>query len=425
MKFFPAAFALTLPLVCAGSELLPSGLWNQEAIAQSKTLIVQSQGTYQSALNQLVQSGDAKFAQKDFKSAIAIYQKALQLAEQNQDYQSQITLLAGVGRVYDLNGQYVDAERSFNTGWQMLSQRDWEFATVEKRSIQSRLRVMLLSGWGITYSNLGEYARASEKLQLAVSLSSFEATKPTLLISFEPRLKLAELYEKQEKYQEAVSILAYARIVANQIGDRRAEATALTAIGNNIAKLGNLKVARQYYDQAQLLGSIPEEPKIANDPLKIAAISGDLAGMSKLFDRFAPIIQKASISIRKLERILSVDPNFAIVGKAADNLELVTQTLIEVTPRLRNGDLMGAYPALQGIQGRMTEMLQNLKELQLLMTDVKANPNKYPALQRLSPQNVKDLQNIVEEIRDIASSIGGKSKELKKNKLSLQLLKKN
>ncbi|OIP73943.1 MAG: hypothetical protein AUK48_09730 [Oscillatoriales cyanobacterium CG2_30_44_21] len=425
MKFFTTVFALTLPLVCAVSELLPSGLWNREAIAQSKTLIVQSQGTYQSDLNRLVQRGDAKFAQKDFKAAIAIYQKALGLAQKNQDYQSQVTLLAGIGRVYDLDGQYINAESSFNKGWQVLSQADKEFATVEKRSIQSRLRVMLLSGWGITYSNLGDYAKASEKLQLAVSVSSFEARKPTLLISFEPRLELAELHEKQKKYQEAVSVLQSARLIANQIGDRRAEAMALTAIGNNIAKLGNLNAARQYYDQAESLGSFPEEPKIANDAKRVADASGDLAGLSNLFDRFVPVMQKASISIRKLERILSIEPSFTIIGRTANNLESVTETLISVTPKLRNGDLMGAYPTLQGIQSRMTEMSQNLKELQALMMDVKANPRKYPSLQRLSPQNVKDLQNIMEEMRDIANSIGGKSKELKKNKFSLKPLKKN
>jgi len=423
MRFFPVVFAL--PLVFASFELLPLGRWKEVALSQSKPLIAQSEGTYKSSLNQLVQAGDSKLAQKDFKSAINIYQRALQLAEQNQDYESQITLLAGIGRVYDLDGQYLNAERSFNEGWQMLSQNDREFATIKKRFIQSRLRVILLSGWGITYSNLGEYTKASEKLRLAVALSSFEAQKPTLLISFEPRLKLAELYDKQGKYQEAIGILEYARLVAKQMGDRLAEAMALTAIGNNIAKLGNLRTAQEYYDQANSLGSFPQEPKITNDPQKIAAISGDLAGLTSLFDRFTPILQKATISIRKIEKILSVEPSFTIVGKAANNLELVTQTLIDVTPKLRNGDLIGAYPALQGITGRMTEMLQNLKELQSLMTDMKTNPKKYPALQRLSPQNVKDLQNIMEEMRDITNSIGGKSKELKKNKLSLKLLKKN
>ncbi|ELS34165.1 MULTISPECIES: tetratricopeptide repeat protein [Pseudanabaena] len=386
---------------------------NHSSSSQAKLLITQANFAYQSELNSLVQAGDEKLNQKKFQEAISIYQKALQLANQNQDQESQVAVLVGIGRIYDQSGKYLDAERSFNSGLQILSQLAGEPASVEKRVMQSRLRVLSLTGSGIVYTNLGNYDKASKQLELAVAISNEGINSPSLLVQFEPRFKLAELYEKQNKYSEAIGVLQYCRIIATQIGDRQAEAMTLTAIGNNLTKLGNLSVAKQYYDQAKTLGNFPQEPEIANAPSRLEAVSGDLVGLTNLLDRFAPILQKASVSIRKIERILSIDPSFAIVGKAANNLDQVIQNLANATPKLRSGDLIGAYPSLQKINGGMSEMLQNLKELQGLMEDVQQNPKKFPVLQRLSPQDLMDLNNINVEMRDITNSIGGKSKSKK------------
>jgi tetratricopeptide (TPR) repeat protein len=412
MKFFPTLFSLSLAIV-TGFVFSP-----KVAIAQSNIKISQANqvdSSYQKELNRLIQDGDAKFQQKDLQGAIAIYQRALQLAKQNQDLHSQVGFLVGIGRVYDLKGQYLDVERTFNQGLQTLSQLADEQSTVEKRDIQSRWRVLSLTGLGIVYTNLGEYAKASERLQLAVLSSNQTISKPTVLIHFEPRFKLAELYQKQEKYKEAIDVLQHCRIIAAQLGDRQLDAMTLTAIGNNFAKMGNLKLARQFYDQATALGDFPQEPEIVNAPARLESISGDLNSVTSLFDKFVPILQKAGRSIRKVEQITSIDPNFAIVGITANNLENVTQKLLDVSSSFRRGDLMSAYPILQGITNDMTEMTRNMKDLSALMQDVKRNPEKFTLFKRLSPQDTKSLLDIVEEMRDITNSIDGRSKQLKKN----------
>ncbi|WP_190315850.1 hypothetical protein [Pseudanabaena sp. UWO310] len=74
--------------------------------------------------------------------------------------------------------------------------------------------------------------------------------------------------------------------------------------------------------------------------------------------------------------------------------------MANATPKLRSGDLIGAYPSLQKINNGMSEVLQNLKELQGLMEDVQQNLKKFPVLQRLSPQDLMDLNNINGEMRD-------------------------
>ncbi len=412
MKIFPVLFLLSVSIT-TGFVLSP-----KVAIAQSNIKISQANqvdSSYQKELNRLIENGDAKFQRKDLQGAIAIYQKALQLAKQNQDLHSQVGLLVGIGRVYDLKGQYLDAERTFNQGLQTLSQLADEPSTVEKRVTQSRWRVLSLTGLGIVYSNIGEYTKATERLQLAVLSSNQTISKPTVLIHFEPRFKLAELYQKQEKYKEAIDVLQHCRIIATQLGDRQLDAMTLTAIGNNFAKMGNLKLARQFYDQATALGNFPQEPEIANAPTRLEGISGDLNSVTSFFDKFVPILQKAGRSIRKIEKITSIDPNFAIVGITANNLENVTQKLLDVSSSFRRGDLMSAYPTLQGITSDMTKMTQNLKDLSALMEDMKRNPEKFTLFKRLSPQDTKSLLDIVEEMRDIKTSIDGRSKQLKKN----------
>ncbi len=415
MKFFPTLYSLSLAI--AGFVLSPNFLQDQDkvAIAQSNIKISQVKSIYQEELNRLIQDGDAKFQRKDLQGAIAIYQRALQLAKQNQDLHSQVGFLVGIGRVYDLKGQYLDAERTFNQGLQTLSQLADEPSTVEKRVIQSRWRVLSLTGLGILYTNIGEYTKASERLQLAVLSSNETISKPTVLVHFEPRFKLAELYQKQEKYNEAIAVLQHCRSIATQLGDRQLDAMTLTAIGNNFAKMGNLKLARQFYDQATALGNFPQEPEIANAPTRLEGISGDLNSVTSLFDKFVPILQKTGRSIRKIEQITSVDPNFAIVGVAANNIEKITQKILDVSSSFRRGDLISAYPILQGITNDMTEMTRNLKDLSTLMENVKLNPEKFTLFKKLSPQDAKSLLDIVEEMRDITNSIEGRSKELKKN----------
>jgi tetratricopeptide (TPR) repeat protein len=416
MKFFPVLFSLSLAI--AGSLFSPDFLSNKLAIAQSNTKISQANSTkssYQKELTRLIQDGDAKFQRKDMQGAIASYQKALQLAKQNQDLSLQAGILVGMGRFYDLNGEYLEAEITFNQGLKILSQLAGEPSTIEKRLAQSRWKILSLTGLGIVYTNLGEYTKASEKLQLAVLSSNQIIGKPTVLIHFEPRFKLAELYQKQEKYKEAIDILQNCRIIATQLGDRQLNAMTLTAIGTNFTKMGNLNLARQFYDQATALGNFPQEPEIANAPTRLESISGDLNALTGLFDKFLPILQKAGRSIRKIEQITSIDPNFAIVGTTANNLENVTQKLLNVSSSFRQGDLMSAYPILQGITNDMTEMSRNLKDLSVLMEDVKRNPEKFPILKKLSPEDKNSLLEIVEEMRGITSSIQGRSKQLKKN----------
>jgi tetratricopeptide (TPR) repeat protein len=386
----------------------------ETAIAQSHQLMAQSSSA-KNELERLIQRGDRALSQNNFKEAISIFQQASQLARQNQDLDSQVLILVGIGRSYDLSGQYLKAEQSFKESLQILSQLAGEFTSIDKRARQNRLKILAHSGLGIAYINIGEYTKASENLQLAVLLSNGEAKNTSLLIHFEPRFKLAELYQKQKKYQEAIAALQQARIVAQQIGDRRAEAMTLTAIGNNFMNLGQFNLASQFHAQAKTLGNFPQEPEIANAPARSSGIIGDLVSVAGLLERLPPILQKVNLSIRKMERITANDSRFTVVGRTANNLDELMQNIFNLTPKLRQGDLMSAYPYLQKVNQSMTNLSRNMKDLNLLMEEVKRYPERFPALRQMNIQDIKVLQGVEGELRDLKNSIGKRSKELKKN----------
>lgn len=386
----------------------------ETAIAQSHQLMAQSSAA-KNELERLIQRGDRALSQNNFRESIRIFQTALQLARQSRDLDSQVFILVGIGRSYDLNAQYLNAENSFKESLKILSQLAEEPASVNQRSRQNRMSILAHSGLGIVYTNIGEYTKAHESLQLAVLLSNREFRNPQVLINFEPKFKLAEVLQKQRKYQDAIAVLQQARIVAQQIGDRRAEAMTLTAIGNNFMNLGQFNLASQFHAQAKALGNFPQEPEIANAPARSSGIVGDLVSVAGLLERLTPILQKVNLSIRKMERITANDSRFTVVGRTANNLDEMMQNIFNLTPKLRQGDLMSAYPYLQKVNQSMTNLSRNMKDLNLLMEEVKRYPERFPALRQMNIQDIKVLQEIEGELRALKNSVGQRAKELKKN----------
>jgi len=419
MKLFTVLLTGILPVVFTASTLSP-----KVAIAQSGTQISQFNqdgSDYKRELNQLIQAGDAKFQQKNLQGAIAIYQRALQLTNQYRDLDDQVATLVGLGRVYDSNGQYLEAERSFKEGLKILSELASDFSTVEKRLIQSRLRVFTLTGLGITYTHLGEYTKASENLELAVALSAriVNVPKAILLTSFEPRFKLAELYYlRLGKYKEALSLLEQCRILARQMQDLDKEVIALTGLGNTYVKMGNVSVAQNFYEMAKNVESSTQEPEVRNAPARINAALGEFANLGQFFGKIVPVLQRASSSIREIAQLTSSDRRFEVLGKSADSIDKITQGLSNTITDAQQGNWARASQKMQDINNNMTEFNRNAKELDVLLQSMKNNPSEFRNLNQLTPQILNKLNETTRELQELKGLLGGKQK-------SLQDLKKN
>lgn len=402
---------------------MDSALFPKVAIAQSNIQISQvnqSKSDYEKQLNQLIQEGDTRLQQKDCKGAISIYQRAMQLAQKYQDTELQVGVLVGLGRVYDSDGQYIESERSFQEALQLLSQLAANFATVEKRLIQSRFKIFALTGLGITYTHLGEYTKAAEKLELAVALSSLTVNVPKsiLLTHFEPRFKLAELYQKQGKYREAIGLLEQCRMLALQMQDREKEAIVLTSIGNNLVKMGNISTAQTFYEMAKKLGSSTQEPEITNAPARINATLGEFANLGQIFAKIIPVLQRGSSRIREVAQLTSSDRRFEVLRKSADSIDKITQGLSDTISDSQQGNWARASQRMQDVNNDMTEFSRNAKELDALLRSMQSNPSEFKNLNQIAPQILNKLNETTREIQELNKLLGGKQK-------SLQDLKKN
>jgi tetratricopeptide (TPR) repeat protein len=423
MRFFPVIFALTLPLACASFDLLPLGLSEKEAIAQSIIKISQANSTYEAEFNRLIDNGIARFQRKDYEGAIAIYQEALSLAKQNQNLQYQSMVFWLLGKSYDVEGKYLLAENSFKAGLGLIAQLENGFySNVQERVAVYRLRVFLMTGLGITYSHIGEYTQATKQLELAFALSAntTNESKLVLLNYFETRFELAQLYQKQGKYKKAIDLFQHSRLLALQIGDRQKEAISLTAIGNNLVKIGNVATAQEFYDMAKKLGDSHQEPQIAIAPKRVNAALGNFANLSDFFEKIIPSLQKANQIIRKMAKLTGSDNRFVVLGELSDNLDQSTQSMSSVLKNLKQGNWTAASQTMNDLQKKMSEMQNNSTILRNLLERMRQNPAEFN--NSFSPQTIKEWDALGKELNSILASLQGGQKNADKFK---QLKKKN
>jgi|JFJP01.1.fsa_nt_gi tetratricopeptide (TPR) repeat protein len=421
MRFFPVVFAL--PLVFASFDLLPLGGWKEVAIAQSSPTETRSKESYnlelayRTELKRLVDEGDVLLKQNKFKQAITIYQKALNLAKQNRDLEDQGMILWALGRVYDQDGQFLLAESSFIDGLKIIEEAAKTFVNSSKQLSQVRTRIYLHTGLGLVYQHIGEYDKASNYLKRAVGLSDNTPRDPQFLTltHFEPRLRLGENYSQLRKYQQAIDLFTECRNLALQMGDREKEAIALTALGNSHGAMGNVKLAKVFYDQAKSLGNFPREPKISNSRETIEGALGEFSRIGEFFEKLVPALTKSSVAIRQLSKATSSDARFAVTGKLADTLDKMTGNMRGILHDLQQGNWLEALQNLRALQGDQYQFSQESNQLLSLINSIKKNPDEYRNLNQLSQEAMNSIKEVLRDLGALDSSLRSRRKEFDKS----------
>jgi tetratricopeptide (TPR) repeat protein len=424
MKFSPAFFSLSLAI--AGFVFLPDLLSDRLAIAQStksNTTNRESDNaeiTYKTELKRLVDEGDIQLKKNNFKAAISIYKRALDTTKQNRDLEDQGMILWGLGRVYNEDGQFLLAESSFIDGLKIIEQS----AKMAKNSPnQMRTRIYLYTGLGITYQNIGEYDKSVDYLKQAVNLSANTPLLPQFLIltHFEPKFQLAQIYHKLQKYQQAIDLLRECQNLALQMNDRQKEALTLTAIGNSHGAMGNVKLAKAFYDQAKKLGDFPQEPQISNRRDQTDQALEVFSDLSGFFEKLIPTLTKTSIAIRKLSRATISDSRFVSTGKLADTLDRMTNNLQSILIDLKEGNWLKAIQNMNTLQNDRNEFSRSANELISLVNSIKQNPEQYRNLNQLSQEAMDMMKEIIRDVGGIKPSLGNRSKSLDKQFKKSQL----
>jgi len=420
MRFFPVIFALTLPLAFASFDLLPLGLSEKEAIAQSSQISKyrpsnQSRSAYGIELKKLLEAGEASVGQSAFQNAIAIYQKALALTKKSQNLEDQSTVLSILGRVYDESGKYLQAEKSFLEGLKIIGQT----------SSNSPTKIYLYSGLGRTYQNIGKYDKAAENLQRAVRLSDKIKADPELFLftHLEPRFYLGETYRDLRNYQKAIDLFQECYTLAVRSGDREQQAISLTALGNTYVLMNDLNSAREFYNRARQLGNFQNNPSIGDSLARLNALTGEMSEIAQTFEIFIPVLQRMTRGLRRISEVTVSDPSFAYIEPLANRLENTTQKITKLIPRLQSGNIFQSIGMMQELitevislqnelntgstntTGSIAELDESCNTVNSLSNSFKPDGKKPNISTKLSPEAISVILDVMQDMCKVTKSL--------------------
>jgi len=286
----------------------------------------------------LMNLGALASSQADYPQALNFYQQALDILPAEESYGSAI-ILNNMGEIYRGLGQPKKALASFQAALPLFEQESDPFAVG-----------ITLSNIGAVYHALGDYSQAlafyEKGLAIATEIEDAVGIGQTLL-------NMGAVYEKLANYSQALQLYNQGLEMMTAIGDEDAIGQALNNIGSVHRLMGDYSQALEFYDRAlEIRQKLPNQAGIAVtlnnkgvalfEAGKIAestqtlyaaidALESLRPGLSDLnkvsiFDKYRSsysILQKALISQKKPEIALEI----AERGRARAFLELIGQRL--------------------------------------------------------------------------------------------------
>lgn len=418
MKFFPALFSLSLALT--GFVFLP-----KVAIAQSNIKInhnQQDKSTYKIQLDNLLKDGYTKLEAKDISGAITNYKQAYQLAQSHKNVFDQSRILAILGRVYDFDGRYADAERAYQEGIKLL-QNDQNLSYTSEQQIQhDSLQVDLLTGLGMSYRKISQLTEAANLLKLSVSLTHHLPFPESARLHLESRFELATVYKNERKYKDAITLYQECLKLVRQIGDREKENITLTALANTYLLMGDLKHGREIYSQKNKSLDFSQPVKLSGiDDLE--SIEATLSNLVSLLEKTIPSLRQTSRELLRMYTLVRVDQRFGVIGQLSETVGLSADLITSLSSTLKQGDILSAFSMMQSLDEVMTKLTAYEKGMDVLMQSVQQHPESYKVL---TPEVLREMEEIGHNLEKINQSLGGKSKSAtQKTLIDLDKLKKN
>lgn len=429
MEFSTIVFFSSIPWLSLISLLFTQGAYAQFTDIPNQQL-KSAQISFAKDISTLLTEGDRLLEMKDFAGAIAHYERALAIAEKNQSREHQALILAALGRVYDLNGKYLKAEKTFKAGIVISESTGSRNLSLEMRQSQ----IYLYTGLGITYQNIGKYEQAIAQLKLAVNLSQ-QLPKalwggdfiPWQFTHFEPRFYLASAYRANRQYPQAISLFQECHTIAVREGDREKQAISLVALGQTHATLGDLVLARRYFQQVKALGTFPNNPDLGRAIDTLDVLSGELADAAESFTLILPVLERVGRGLRRIEEVTANLPSFAYVGRTANQLESTHDKLLQIIPQLRQGDIFSSIPIMFKTIDELVSLLKYLEkgndgtkiigfdDSSCNIDEVRAaiNQGKYER-GNLSPEAIGVILDVADDLCKINQSLDGYNQRQRK-----------
>jgi len=222
---------------------------------QQALLLYQQQQNSKGELNVLEIMAEASKRLGKYEQSIAYLQQSLDLAQRIGDRQSEANALGNLGNNYRVVGNYVKAIELHNQGF-----------VIRKELGDRQGEGQVLASLGNIYYDLGNYDKADAlyRQSLKIAQSVGNNTGVVLLLN-----SLGLIAATREEYTEAIDYYKQSLMIAQKIGLRSAVGEALNNVGSGYHVQKKYKEAINYYEQALAVGKEIKNPRIEG-----AAIGG-------------------------------------------------------------------------------------------------------------------------------------------------------
>ena len=189
--------------------------------------------------------GNVYNKQTAYESAMEYYQKSLSLHQKLDSLTSypdpgtQTSLLAGIGRIYRVKGDYYKALECFGTCLKITYQ------TQDKTA-----RATSLFHIGEVYALLKDYPKALNYYEKSLQLRLVQKDKSEAAASYN---NIGKIYNQLGQYQKALEFYKKARLLVNQVHNKSHLANNLYGTAATFYNAGNIKEALIHYRKALAL----------------------------------------------------------------------------------------------------------------------------------------------------------------------------
>jgi CHAT domain-containing protein/tetratricopeptide (TPR) repeat protein len=203
-------------------------------------------GKHREATQALEDAGDTYFILSEYKSALALYNKALEVSRAADDLLGEMNALNSIGYVYVYLGNNDRAKGYFQSVLDYCKKT----GTENKKPSDRRLEAQALNNMGEVYYSLSDLRKALEVFKSALDVwQSTSDRRGQALAEINIGYSYYDLGYMEEASKHYQQSLQWSR----KIDDRRGEALALTALGGVYSFLGEKQLALESHNQAMLL----------------------------------------------------------------------------------------------------------------------------------------------------------------------------
>ncbi len=291
-----------------------------------------------SSSQQLIEQGLEQTKLGEPNQAIATFNRALTIARQNQDKETEATALLGIGLNYGNIGQTKKALDAYNQALPI-------FKATSNRGGEATV----LSNIGEIYRVTGQPKKALEFLSVALPIFKQVRSRPQEASTIN---SIGAVYNDIGQPQKALEFYNQALLISREVNNPRTEATILSNIGEVYKATGQTQKALEYYNgslvASRQAGYTSQEATTLNNIAGVYLATGQPQQALDSLNAALPILQKIGDRPKIAGTLNNLGEVYRKIGQPQKALEFYNQAL----PILKEvGDKSGEGITLNNIAG--------------------------------------------------------------------------